>query len=354
MVGDQIGIVTLPGNYNYGNRLQNYATTKIYSDLGFLPTTLQMPKRINVVRDVKHFCKKIIGTSLQNPEDLMTPARLKAFDRFNSLIPFAEVASFRDPSLCSYKFFSVGSDQVWNPNLNRYNEDWYYLEFAKPEQKIALAPSIGVDDLDKQSAKSFKKRISEFRYLSVRERRGAELIRLYSGRNAVVICDPVFVLSANDWRKVSDSRMNPKDPYIFTYLLGGLNEESSLLLNAAHNNGLTNIVSLSDRQKPDEIDAGPAEFISLIDNAAYVITDSFHAAAFSVILETPLTIVRRQGGKSMFSRLEQLADMLNVGHKIYGSSKFDLSRSGDYRGVPEAIECERQKFMDYLEGCLNA
>ena len=56
----------------------------------------------------------------------------------------------------------------------------------------------------------------------------------------------------------------------------------------------------------------------------------------------------------MFSRLETLSKTLGIEHKIYGFPDFNLSRAGDYGGVPEAIERERKKFMDYLEGCLDA
>ena len=117
--------------------------------------------------------------------------------------------------------------------------------------------------------------------------------------------------------------------------------------------GAIPVIPLSDRQKPEELDAGPAEFLSLIDNAAHVVTDSFHAAVFASILQTPLTIVHREGGASMFSRLEQLSQMLGIEHMVFGSPTFDLSRAGDYAGVPEAIVRERKKFMSYLEACLN-
>ncbi len=125
------------------------------------------------------------------------------------------------------------------------------------------------------------------------------------------------------------------------------------MLESVTRRGEIPVVPLSDRQKPGEPDAGPAEFISLIDNAEHVVTDSFHAAVFASILQTPLTIVHREGGESMFSRLEQLSRMLGIENKVYGSSDFDLARGGDYEGVPEAIERERRRFVEFLEGCLD-
>ena len=350
---NKVGIVTLPGRYNYGNRLQNYATTVIYSRLGFQPQTLQMPKRANVARDAKRLVKRLLGRIPQDPEALMTPGRMEAFDRFDSLIPSIVIDSFGDPSLSSFDYYSVGSDQVWNPNLIRYNEDWYYLEFAQPDRRIALAPSIGVDELDPRSVSRFKRGVAGFQKLSVREKRGAEMIKRHCGLEATVICDPTLVLSADDWRGVADSRMTPTDAYVFTYLLGGLNEESAEVVDRASRHGALPVIALSDRQRPGEPDAGPSEFVSLIDNASHVITDSFHAAVFSAILETPLTIVRRQGGSNMFGRLETLAQMLGIEGKVYGSSSYDPTLSGEYAGVLPAILRERDAFLAYLRGCLN-
>ena len=140
---------------------------------------------------------------------------------------------------------------------------------------------------------------------------------------------------------------------MFTYLLGGVGAEAADVLDKVTDHGRIPVIPLSDRQKPGEPDAGPAEFIDLIDHAEHVVTDSFHAAVFSSILQTPLTIVHREGGASMFSRLEQLSEMLGIEEKVYGSPTYDLARAGEYDGVPEAIEREREKFMTYLEGCLD-
>ena len=189
--------------------------------------------------------------------------------------------------------------------------------------------------------------------MSIRERRGAELLRECARRNAEVICDPTLALNAEEWRAVADERCTPAEPYVFTYLLGGVGAEASDVLDKVTDHGRIPVVPLSDRQKPGEPDAGPAEFIDLIDYALHVVTDSFHAAVFSSILHTPLTIVHREGGASMFSRLEQLSEMLGIEEKVYGSPVYDLAKAGDYEGVDDAIDRERERFMGYLEGCLD-
>ena len=129
---------------------------------------------------------------------------------------------------------------------------------------------------------------------------------------------------------------------------------SDAVIGAVRSKDSLTTVALTDRSGEGELPAGPAEFISLIDNAEHVVTDSFHAAVFASILQTPLTIVRREGEVNMFSRLESFTKMLGIEHKVYGSPSFDISRAGDYEGEFEVIERERKRFMVYLESCLNA
>lgn len=349
----KIGIVTLPGRFNYGNRLQNYATTKLVESLGLKAESFDLVRPKFVARGAL-IAKRILGLPLP-PEDAIGRKRLAAFDRFNSKMRLRTVTRSKVASLkgcCD--LFITGSDQVWNLNIVGRKDWWYFLEFADRAQRIALSPSIGLDALDPEQASVVAKGVSGFGRLSVRETRGAELIKECSGRDAAVICDPTLVLSPEEWRAVADDRLTPAEPYVFTYLLGEVGESAVRVLDEVTDHCKLPVIPLSDRQRSKEPDAGPAEFISLIDHADHVVTDSFHAAVFSSILQTPLTIVRREGGANMFSRLETLAQTLDIEHKIYGSPCFNLSCAGDYEGVPESIERERQKFMGYLEGCLDA
>lgn len=351
----KVGIITLPSQFNYGNRLQNYAVHSIYQGLGLEAASLVIEDRPNFERALRSAYYRLRGTAgSPEPGDLMSEKRIEAYRRFNSNMPMRQIGRWPKAIVDEYDYFSTGSDQVWNPSYMAYNEGWYLLEFCRADQRIALAASIGVDEVKPKSGRRIAHAVELFRGLSVREKRAAEIISEYGGRKADVVCDPTLVIPSGEWRSVANAGLVPKGPYVFTYLLGGIGSEAADVLDGVTKHGLVPVVPLSDRQKPGEPDAGPAEFIDLIDNAAHVVTDSFHAAVFSSILQTPLTIVHREGGASMFSRLEGLADMLGIEHKIYGSDAYDLSRAGDYDGVPEAIGRERAKFMAYLEGCLDA
>lgn len=349
----KVGIITLPSMFNYGNRLQNYAVTKIYNDLGFEADSLEIDTRPNILRALRSFYYRLRGAaSSVCPEELMSTRRLDAFNRFNANIPTRRIGLSPNAIVDEYDFFSTGSDQVWNPGYMAYNEDWYLLEFCKPSQRIALAASIGVDEIKPYSGKRIARAVQSYRGLSVRESRAAQIIAENGGKEATVVCDPTLAISAEHWRSIADSRLVPSQPYVFTYLLGGVGAEALDVLERVIKHGDMPVVSLTDRQKSGEPDAGPAEFISLIDHASHVITDSFHAAVFSSILHTPLTIVHREGGASMFSRLETLSHTLNIEEKVYGSPVFELERADDFTGVDEAISREREALLSFLESCL--
>lgn len=349
---EKIGIISLYGRFNYGNRLQNYATLKICEHEGFAAESLVLNKGFHLRRDAKRAVKRLLGRpEPPRPEETMNPRRLEAFDRFNELIPVRHFNHIDQDLRNDYTYFIVGSDQVWNPRFFAYNDDWFFLRFAAKEQRIALAPSIGVNELTRAQQLVVSRGVKGFPNLSVREERGAELIRLYAGIDATVVCDPTLVIPVEEWMKVADDRLTPTAPYVFTYLLGEGSVPSEVIEAVTHHGKLP-VVALTDREGHEELPAGPAEFLGLIANATHVVTDSFHAAVFSCILQTPLSIVRRMGGANMFSRLEQLSRMLDIEHKIYGSPSFDLARAGDYEGVSEAIQHERCNYIDFFETCL--
>lgn len=349
---ETIGIISLYGRFNYGNRLQNFATLKICEHGGFAAESLVLSKKSHLRRDAKRTVKRLLGRpEPPRPEETMNPRRLEAFDRFNELIPVRHFDHIDRSLRDEYTYFIVGSDQVWNPRFFAYNDDWFFLRFAAREQRIALAPSIGVNELTRAQQFVISRGVKGFPRISVREEKGAELIRLHAGIDATVVCDPTLVISVEEWMKVADDRLTPTMPYVFTYLLGNGSVPSEIIEVVTHRGKLP-VVALADREGHGELPAGPAEFLALIANASHVVTDSFHAAVFSCIFQRPLTIVRRVGGASMFSRLEQLSRMLDIEHKIYGFPSFDLVRSSDYEGVPEAIERERRKYINYFEACL--
>lgn len=348
-MNDPVAIVTLMGNFNYGNRLQNYATQTLLARRGLDPVTLKFSDE-PWDRRIKNQINKLLGRNL-DPELKMSCERARRFEAFSRRIEAKTVSQF-DPGLDdSFRAFFVGSDQVWNPSYaNRHRV--MFLSFSSPRKRIALSASFGVSSIPDKLKKRYGQDLSGFAHLSVRENDGAKIVRDLTGREASVIVDPTLMLSAEDWRAVSNDAMVPDYPYVLTYILGGLDGEKRRLLKEVSTARHARVLCLSDRDGEDQLPAGPSEFLALIAGAEHVVTDSFHASLFSVLFETPLTIVARNEKQSSFSRLETLVSKLGVKEKVFEAGAFSFESSEGYSRARIAIEVEKKIFDAYLSESL--
>lgn len=348
-----IGIVTMVGNFNYGNRLQNYAVSKIYEAMGCEVETLNYPGRSfpSALRNTA--AGILLPRETTHPEERMSSERKKSFKRFSDLIPTRRVDEPLSKLKGKYDFFSVGSDQVWNPNyVDSYK--WMFLEFADRKQRITLAPSIGVSSLSSPYARHMIARgLRGFDYLSVRELDGAKLIKQMTGQVAQVVIDPTLMLRSDTWLKVADDRMVPDHSYVFTYLLGEKSAEQDDYIKGLLHEQSAIQVSLSDKARDGELDAGPSEFIALIHRASHVVTDSYHAAVFSLLLGTPVTIFRRVGRSNLFSRLATLTKTFGIEGAIFGSNEFGKAQV-ESEAINHVLTQERKKLSTHLKRSADA
>ena len=115
-----------------------------------------------------------------------------------------------------YDFFVVSSDQVWNSG---YNLPYELLDFVPREKKISYAASIGTTAIPDEKKKSFKRGISDFNYLSVREESAIKVIKDLTGRDSILLIDPVLLLTADEWPTVAQKPTWFKERYSRGYVL---------------------------------------------------------------------------------------------------------------------------------------
>ncbi|GAF70280.1 unnamed protein product, partial [marine sediment metagenome] len=116
-----------------------------------------------------------------------------------------------------YDAFICGSDQIWAPNLFH---EWSYLSFVDGKhRKIAYAPSIGLPTIPDTLKPRMASLIKEIRYLSVREKQGAEIINELTGIQVPIVLDPTLLINRNKWiRMLTETKL--QEPYVLCYLLG--------------------------------------------------------------------------------------------------------------------------------------
>ena len=225
-----------------------------------------------------------------------------------------------------------------------------FLQFAERNQRVALSPSIGMSSLSSPYARrQISRGLRGFDRLSVRERDGAKLIKQLTGQDATVLVDPTLMVTADSWRSVANGKMVPDRPYVFTYLLGDRSVEQDAYISAVLDELDAVQISLSDKARDGEVDAGPAEFIALIDGAARVITDSYHASVFSILMGAPVTIFRRGGGYSnLFSRLATLTQTFGLQNAVFCDECFDGQATVSMQAIDSVLAKERRRFAGHI------
>lgn len=270
------------------------------------------------------FFKKNIVAAIADKKNAFKDFRLNT-------IPHSEkVYNIKNVKECvsDYDAFITGSDQVWN--FICYNPG-FYLDFVPSEKiKFSYAASIAADDLSDEQKNIFKKSLADFNDISVREKSAADLLRDISPKKPFVAVDPVLLLEKDDWDKLSDEQ-SICEPYVLCYFLGINKNSRKLAKKFAKKRNLKLIsipmlnggMSFVDKGLGAKLcyDVGPKEFISLIKNAEYVFTDSFHATVFSIIFNREFFVFKRSKNDQMGSRLVDLLTMFNMKDRFLGTKE---------------------------------
>lgn len=222
---------------------------------------------------------------------------------------------------CDY--FIVGSDQVWNPFLNNF-DDAYLLSFETSARKVAFSASLGLTQRCPSNWKNeLKSALPQFSFVSVRERTAKNLLCDLGGTNIVVSLDPTFLLTKNEWldaTKDFDSSVIPTKPFVLCYVMPGDTCLVKSMLKFARQIAKRErlrlcVIGLRDvnRLKFNSsftFGAGPSEFVHLVSKSSYVITNSFHGTVFSTIFNKPFfSFVSENGPSSALN--ERIKDLLH-------------------------------------------
>ena len=154
-------IISLYGNENYGNKLQNYAVQEILKQYKLdVDNIINIPllnnKNVNVktkVGRIKFFLKSILKRFLKNEDWHVCIDKNDSIEKQRNFLEFNNkihntkrfFSFYQINKFDKYDYYFVGSDQVWNPSYGGLS-DLDMLTFTK-NKKISLAASFGVEQL---------------------------------------------------------------------------------------------------------------------------------------------------------------------------------------------------------------
>ena len=352
----RVGIVSLYGNFNMGNKLQNYALAKALEEYAeYVLTIKNKPIRKNLI---KYF---VDDSNLANTiffSRLIGNARRSAIVDFNNKHLTCTRKTYRSniplkqlKAIDQCQMYCAGSDQVWGP-VKHKEKMFVYLGFAERDRTFSYAASFGVDNLLETHKESVRKGLNHIKFLSVREDAGKRIVEELTGRTDVqVLVDPTMLLTPAQWDEVAEKpRKELPEKYLLTYFLGEVSAERRAAIEAKAKELGCKTIWLMDKQSPFYA-IGPGHFVYLIKHAQMVCTDSFHGSVFSFLYGRPLAIYDRKGsGENMSSRLETLAAKFSLrGQMVQDENLEAIPVEPDYSAGYLALEEERKRSKAFLD-----
>lgn len=272
-------------------------------------------------------------------------------------------ALYDDPPLLDA--YVTGSDQVWNPQNNGFDQA-HFLTFApQGARKIAYAASFGVSTLPRRYWGDYRLWISQIDHVSVREVDGARIVSEVAGVPVEVVLDPTLLIDAYSWRRISVPPSLSR-PYVLCYHVTNDQQNAQWISNTAQQvSSITGwsivvvgrqVLPQKGRSIKDLTDAGPLDFLGLVDNASAVVTDSFHGVAFSVTFRKPFFLVLNTDF-SRNSRLTHLVEELGLKTRLWYSVEpvalepemIEL----EYKNASSRLAEERRKFWEFQKCALH-
>lgn len=366
-----IGIATYIYNYNYGSALQAYALTEYICSLGYDASILDfMDMSLSQNRKMLfRTYKNRILCSLTNPIRLFEllrrkhnsqrvvvetePEKKTVFHKFYTESMKISKKNYLQQD--SYNAFVCGSDQVWKLTVPGLHE-FFFLRFAPAEKRIAYAPSFGSDYVPRYNRARLKKYINAFPSISVREASGVEIIKDVIGLEVPQVLDPVLLVGCDFWREKYVQEQTWKK-YILCYFLDENQTGIELVRKIATDNHIDSILWIASGYAvpfaTHKIFPSPIDLVQLIDEAAVVITDSFHCMAFSALMNTDFYALNRMYKTSpeQATRIDSFLHMYGFeSRRIPGEQVSPLNI--DFSKCNQVFEKEREVSSRYLEDAL--
>lgn len=343
----KVGILTFHRAYNYGAILQAFALQKKLSEMGvqseiidYLSTEKRAQNKLfaynkklglkgNLVKFFKDFYRKSKNASF---DDFMAEEMNISQSFYSTYDELCQLDLQNE-----YDVYIAGSDQVWNYN-NTLKDPAFLLSFVSDnDKKCSYAASLGSAQFDDDMAALYDEELKKFRVLTVREESAIEKHDFLKENNAKVVVDPTLLLNKSDYQKISSPRIVDKK-YAFMYTIAKERNLRKYAENYCRDNGLI----LVDSKKSAVFfkNASPKDFLSFIQNAECVFTNSFHGTALSIMLEKEF-VTEIYTKEKLNNRSGDLIKKLQLQDRDMDAPDFTDRKSIDYDKVNKLLDIQR-------------
>lgn len=371
----KIATITFHHAHNYGSVLQAYALQKTIKNIGnecgididykIIDLHTNGQNEIYSVYKKNNSIKNVLKNILTIPFSKKLKERYLNFENFitNNLDLTKHYSSSQQlySDLPKADIYISGSDQIWNVRAADFEMAYYFDFLPENAYRVSYAVSMGPLMIDWSKYLDYKCSdcIKKYSEISVREENTKKMIYEISGCNSDIHIDPTLLLTEKDWLKVASNKNYNNGKYILFYGLEPTCEQLKIVKNISKTLNLP-VVITKYFNKYDYFnsfvklyDCGPDDFLSLIHNASFVITSSFHGTAFSVLFKKPFLVF--DGMKD--NRISHLLINTNLTSRNIHTNDTDFKNESlfdiDFSKSKVFLQSERKKSKEYLKGCLN-
>lgn len=372
---------------NFGSMLQILATQKAINQVGWDYEIIRYDKRTpmfyltNVTRLFNPFFMKGKIEAFEKNRKLKgypevqkgNSIRNKCIDQYRKKYvgPYSPVYKGYENLVSGVKKYDaviVGSDQLWTPA--GIKSKFYNLLFV-PDQinKVSFATSFGVGEVPSSQKRMTTQYLKRINHISVRETRGAEIVKELTDKDVTVALDPTLLFTGDEWRSIFPDNRVIDEPYILAYFLGSNEDHRDAVEQLKKDTGLKvitipfmDVFVERDLTFGDErlFEVGPVEFLNLIRGAEYICTDSFHGSVFSILNHKRFITFNRTNSsdkQTRNSRIDSLFGLLGLEQRRYQTGmrlKDAIDVFIDYVSVDQKLIELRKETLGFLNEALNS
>ena len=374
MKTQKICIVTSHNCMNYGSGLQATALYKyieskgfdvillnqwrVYQQMLYHPSLLY--NRICVILNRRNE-RKFFSSSYQISEERKN--KIKQYEEH--ILEIKSVSYFTNrqwnETVKEKTCFVAGGDIIWNPARGYPSK--FFLDFAYCShlKMFSYASSVGEKFLPKKYYRAYRKYLSAFDHIGVRERSAACMIEKIIHKPVETVLDPTLLMDSIFWDFYADkaeiSISIDNKGYVLCYFVMNDPRYWDYVRSIKEETGLQIIVlpmHNSHENQPYSIiyDGAPCEFVWLIKNAAFICTDSFHACAFALNYKKEFYLLRR-ARKSEDDKFDDFLSRYGLTDRnVKDESRFIRKTYIDYEEAHKRLQEDRQKSFKYLDTAL--
>lgn len=330
--------------------------TSLWGKIKFL---LRHPLYIIIARRNKRLNIKDLDYSfLKDPDFLSIIKKNERFVELNT--PVSEKQYYLDTitdAIEDYDRYIVGSDQTWCPDAI-YQYSPYYLPFVKKHDKFSYASSMGRPVTASPFLSFLKKRLKTFKEVSCRDKNNTSLLSTLLNRTVYNVLDPTLLLDREDWKYYMTKVDNMPSRYILCYILGEKLTIGKYANNLGKKLGIP-VYYIMTRPSTCQYsnvlkDVGAAEFLWLIDNCEYLVTDSFHGTIFALNFHKQLVAFdKHEGNMYDNGRIYDILEAYGITQCYMSDLSDNIPSPIDYNSVDEILQNKRKQSLDFLKLIIN-